>query len=195
MVATEHGLQAHLSSAIILNGWTLAQEGNLARGIAQMREGLSAYEATAGPLVRPWYVGLLADALGQADRVDEALEKLDRALAAVERTGERWCEAELYRMRGEMSLRSKPRRTRLRRGARPAEVAADACFRRAIEIARRQAAKAWEVRATISLARLRQRQGRLAEAREALADVQQWLTEGFDTPDLKAARALAAELG
>jgi len=130
----------------------------------------------------------------RAGEVETALETLDRALAAVERNGERWFEAELYRLRGEMSLRFGPRQARRRGRPRTPESAAEVCFWSAIDVARRQVAKSWELRAATSLGRLRQRQGRVQEARKALADVYGWLTEGLDTPDLQAARSLLAEL-
>ncbi|MBN1402550.1 MAG: hypothetical protein JXA74_17045, partial [Anaerolineae bacterium] len=121
---------------------------------------------------------------GRAGRAEEGLALLDEALEQVERTGERWEEAELRRLQGEL-LRQ--------RGDDPEAV--EECYRQAIAVAQRQEARSWELRATTSLARLLRDQGRAAEAREALAAIYGWFTEGFDTPDLVEARALLAELG
>jgi predicted ATPase len=114
---------------------------------------------------------------------DEALAILTEALSHTERTGERWCEAELIRLVGE---------THRLKGDRDA---AESHFAQAIEIAREQSAKLFELRAAVSLARLWSEQGKFAEARELLAPIYTWFTEGFDTSDLKHARALLAELG
>src|SRR5262249_44283919 len=133
-VATEHGLPVFQHSGIIMEGWVLVQHGQYQRGLARIRDGLTAFEA-AGPLMRPWYFGLMAEALGKAGRVEEALDVLDRALAQVDRSGERWCEAELYRMRGEIvllsprTIRTDSRRTAGGRKYAPPTVAsaAEAC--------------------------------------------------------------------
>jgi predicted ATPase len=194
LVSTEHGLTLIVNCGTILEGWVLVQQGKMQHGLAQIREGIAAHESTAGPLIVPWFHGLLAEALGRAGEVETALETLDRALAAVERSGERWFEAELYRLGEEMSLRSGPRQARRRGRSRTPESAAEVCFWSAIEVARRQAAKSWELRAATSLGRLRQQQERVQEARKALADVYGWFTEGLDTPDLLPARSLLAEL-
>src|SRR5262249_34389148 len=156
-VAAEHGLPVFHHTGIIMEGWILVQQSEYQRGLAQIRKGLTAFEA-AGPLMRPWYFGLMAEALGKAGRVEEALDVLDRALAQGDRTGERWCAAELCRIRGEVSLASpeagtQRRRASARRRAPAARTAtaAEACFLKAIETARGQAAKSWELRAAISL--------------------------------------------
>jgi predicted ATPase len=98
LVTPEHGLTLIMHCGTILEGWVLIQQGKVQHGLAQIREGTAAHESTAGPLIQPWFHGLLAEALGRAGEVEAALETLDRALAAVERSGERWCEAELYRL-------------------------------------------------------------------------------------------------
>ena len=183
-----------MNCGTILDGWVLVQQGKVRHGLAQIREGIAAHESTAGPLIQPWFHALLAEALGRAGEVETALETLDRALATVERSDERWCEAELYRLRGEMSLHSGPRQGRRRGRSRTPEAAAEVCFWSAIESARRQGAKSWELRAATSLSRLRQQQGRVKEAREALADIYGWFSEGFDTSDLRAAKSLVTEL-
>jgi predicted ATPase len=130
--------------------------------------------------MRPFFLGLLAEACALSGDVQRGLGALDEALAVVERIGERWPEAELHRLRGQL-LAAQP-------DGRPDE--ASAAFERAIEIARRQSAKSWELRAATSLARLWRDQGKPADARNLLAPVSAWFTEGFATPDIEEAKAL-----
>ena len=132
---------------------------------------------------QPQWKGYLAEALARAGHTEEGQALLDEALAQVQRTGERWNEAELHRLKGELLLQ---------RGDDPEEV--ESCFRRAIEVAQRQEARSWELRATTSLARLLRDQGRVDDAREMLSAIYAWFTEGFDTPDLVEAKALLDEL-
>jgi len=151
-----------------------------------MRRGIATFEATGAKVARPINLCLLADAYAKTGQPGEGLEVLDEALDAVNDTGEGWWEAELHRLRGELLRAQRAQRA----GQMGAEGEAEACFRQAIEVARRQEAKSWELRATTSLARLWQRQGRTDEARQVLAHIYGWFTEGFDTPDLKEAKAL-----
>ena len=130
----------------------------------------------------PHYIALLAAACEIAGQIEEGAALLDEALQIVERTGERWFAAELNRHKGQLLLRQ----------GHPE--AAEELYRKALSIAREQEAKLWELRAAASLARLRRDQGRRAEARDLLAPVYGWFTEGFDTPDLKEAKALLDEL-
>ena len=168
-LATEHGFGRLGPPGTILGGWGLVHQQQVEQGLAWIREGLASYEATSLLLFRPWYLALLAQALASAGRIDEALDTIDTAIASVDRTGERWCAAELYRIRGEVSLMA-PEEGPVRRRRRPqgralgarTAAAAEACFRTAIDTARRQAAKSWELRAATSLSRLRQRQGQSA---------------------------------
>ena len=139
--------------------------------------------ATGVELFVPHYIDLLAAAHEIAGQIEEGLVLLDDALQRVERTGERWLEAELNRHRGELLLRQGHTET------------AEELYRRALSIAEEQEAKLWELRAAMSLARLRRDQGRYMEARDLLAPVYAWFTEGFGTPDLKEAKALLDELG
>jgi predicted ATPase len=132
---------------------------------------------------RPHVLALLAEAYGDGEQAEEGLTALDEALTVVESTGERYWEVELHRLKGTLLL------------TRSAEPQAEACFRQALDVARRQHAKSLELRAAMSLARLWQRQGKCAEAHELLAPVYGWFTEGFDTPDLQEARALLEGLG
>ena len=131
----------------------------------------------------PFFVALQAAACEMAGQIEEGLTLLEEAFQIVERTGERWLEAELQRQKGQLLLQQ----------GHPA--AAEELYRKALSIAVEQEAKLWELRAAVSLARLRRDQGRPAEARDLLAPVYGWFTEGFDTQDLKEAEALLCELG
>jgi predicted ATPase len=130
----------------------------------------------------PLYIALLAGAYEIAGQIEEGAARLDQALQVVERTGERWFGAELDRQRGRLLLRQ----------GHPE--AAEELYRKALGIAREQEAKLWELRAAASLARLWRDQGRRSAARDLLAPVYDWFTEGFATPDLKAAKAVIDEL-
>jgi predicted ATPase len=145
---------------------------------------LTAYQATGSGFFRPYHLGLLAEAYAKGGQAEEGLSVLAEALAVVHKTGERLYEAELYRLKGELLLARSTYQT----------AEAEACFHQALNIARRQQAKSWELRAAMSLSRLWQRQGKRDEARQLLADVYSWFTEGFDTADLQEAKVLLAEL-
>ncbi|MFQ5813233.1 MAG: AAA family ATPase [Anaerolineae bacterium] len=181
-LSTEHGFPFWIAGATVLQGWALAVEGKTEEGIAQMRQGLAAWQATGAEIGVPHYLALLAEAYGQAGQAEEGLSALAEALASVDNTGQRSWEADLYRLKGELLLMQAA-----------AEADAEACFRQAIQVARQQDAKSWELRATVSLCRLWQKQGKREEARQLLAEVYGWFTEGFDTPDLREAKALLQE--
>ena len=139
-----------------------------------------------GPqLLRPYYLSLLAEAYGQAGQPEAGLTVLTDALTLVATTEERWWEAEVYRLKGVLLLQR----------SLPDVGQAEACFQQALDMARRQQAKALELRAALSLARLWQGQGQPTAARQLLAEIYGWFTEGFDTADLQEAKALLAELG
>jgi predicted ATPase len=184
-LATAQGDAERLARGTILRGWALFVQGQGTEGMMQMRQGLAALQATGGEVRRQLFLPLLAGAYGGIGQSEEGLNVLAEALAAVEKTGGRFYEAELYRLRGELLL------------ARSAEhhTEAETCFRQGLNIARRQQAKSWELRAAMSLSRLWQQQGKRAEARELLAPIYGWFTEGFDTADLQEAKALLEELG
>jgi predicted ATPase len=167
-----------------LRGWALAESGHREEGRAQIQQGLAAYRATGATRVRPYQLGLLAETSAQLGHTTEGLAALAEALATLDQSGVRWWEAELYRLRGELLLQHA--------GAQPGE--AEACFQQALTVARRQQAKSLELRAAMSLARLWQRQGQHAAARELLTPIYGWFTEGFDTADLQEAKALLAAL-
>ncbi len=151
-------------------------------GISEMRRSLSSF-ATAGALV-PLFIGLLADCYARLRRYQEGLSVVAEGLARAAETGERMAEAELHRVKGDLLIMRAP--------AEHAE--AERCFAGAIEIARRQKARFWELRATVSFARLLASQGHRDEARQMLAEIYGWFTEGFDSADLKDAKGLLEEL-
>jgi predicted ATPase len=184
-ISAEHGIPFLLAWGMIMRGWALVGQGKVKEGAAQIRQGIDAYRATGAELGVSWFLGLLAGAYGEAGQTEEGLALLAEALDFVSQTGERFYEAELYRLRGELLLKSEVHH--------PSSEAAS-CFRQAIEIARRQQAKSLELRAVMSLARLWQQQGKREEGRAILADIYGWFTEGFDTADLKDARVLLDEL-
>src|SRR5262249_53754420 len=157
----------------------------------QMRQGLVAYRATGSEIARSYYLGLSAQAYGRMGQPEEGLSVLTEALAQINKTEERFYEAELYRIQGELTLQQvKVQSSKVKE----AEAKAGTCFLKAIKIARQQQAKSLELRATVSLARLWQRQSKLHEARQMLSTIYDWFTEGFDTADLQEAKALLASL-
>jgi class 3 adenylate cyclase/predicted ATPase len=165
-------------------GWAMASMGNHEEGIAVMRQGLAVYRPTGVEIGLPALMCLLAEACIEAGRLDEGLAALTEASMAVERNGNHNYEPEMHRLRGDLALK--------RHEANVEE--AEACFRRAIEVARQQHARVLELRAAKSLARLLASQGKRDEAHSVLAEIYNWFTEGFDTPDLKDAKALLEEL-
>jgi predicted ATPase len=190
-LATEHGFNQRLAVGTIQRGWALAVQGQGEAGLAQIRQGLEAHRATGTDLGQPYRLALLAEAAGCAGQADEGLRVLAEALALVEHTGERQWEAELYRLKGALLL------SYTAGVGFPATLTeeAETCFQRAVDIARQQHAKALELRAATSLARLWQQQGQQAAARALLAPIYGWFTEGFDTADLQEASALLQEPG
>ncbi len=181
-VATEQGFLLWGALGTIFRGWVKVKNGDVAEGISLLRSGSAAYRATGAEQWMAHHIALLARACEIAGQVEEALTLLDDALQILERTGERWFEAELYRHKGELLLRQGHSQ------------AAEELYRKALSIAEEQGAKLWELRAAASLARLRRDQGRHAEARDLLSPVYGWFTEGFDTQDLREARTLLDEL-
>jgi predicted ATPase len=183
-VCTEQGFPYWLAMGTILLGWAMAEQGQEEEGIAQMRQGLAAYRATGAELRRPYYISLLAEAYGKEGQAEEGLNTLAEALNMVNKTGEHWYEAELFRLKGELFLKSEVQRLS----------EAETCFRQAIDTARRQQAKSLELRAAMSLSRLWQQKGKIEKAHQLLLEIYGWFTEGFDTVDLKEAKVLLEEL-
>jgi adenylate cyclase len=172
------------AGSAILRGWALAAAGDVAAGIAGMRQGLSDWRATGSITYRTYFLGILADALMRRGDVAESLVLLDEALALARRTGEGFYEAELYRLHGEALLAGTPE---------PAEATcreAEEPFRQAFNVAGKQNAKSLQLRAAVSLARLTLRQDGALTSASRTPDTYTWFTQGLDTPDLVAAREL-----
>ena len=178
-VAAEEGFPQRFA---IYRGWVKVRKGDVVEGLSLLRSGLTTFYGTRAEMYMPHYTGLLAAAYEIAGQIDEAVIVLDDALQIVDRTGERWLEAELYRHKGQLLLRQGH------------SAAAEELYRKALSIAVEQEAKLWELRAATSLARLWGERGRRAKAHDLLAPVYGWFTEGFDTADLKEAKALLEEL-
>ncbi|MBV8089068.1 MAG: AAA family ATPase, partial [Alphaproteobacteria bacterium] len=181
-VANDQGFPFFRATAAIFRGWVKAKNSDVTEGLSLLRAALSAYCATGATAWMPFYIALLAGACEIAGQIEESMARLDEAVQFVERTRERWLAAELDRQKGRLLLRQGH------------AGAAEELYRNALAIAREQGAKLWELRAAASLARLWRDQGRRATARDLLAPVYGWFTEGFAVPDLKEAKALLDEL-
>jgi class 3 adenylate cyclase/predicted ATPase len=188
ILTSEQGFALFLAQGNFSRGWALTEQGQVQEGLEQLRQGLGAWQATGAVLNQTYFLALLAEGYEKVGQREEGLNVLTEALAAVDKTGERYYEAELYRLKGELTLQSEVHSLTASRKA------AEVCFHQALEVARQQSAKSWELRATMSLARLWQQQGKKAEARQLLSEVYSWFTEGFDTKDLQEAKALLEEL-
>jgi len=188
-LSTERGFPARLAEGVLLLGWALAMQGQTEEGLAQLRQGMAAWRATGAEIAWPLWLAFLAEAYGKAGQAGEGLTVLAEARALVHKTEERFWEAELYRLTGELLLAQEDTQDK---GQKLEEV--ETCFRQALDIARQQQAKSLELRTAMSLSRLWQRQSKRAEARALLAPIYGWFTEGFDTADLQEAKALLEEL-
>jgi predicted ATPase len=209
-LSAEQGFSLWAARGTMVRGWALAVQGQGEEGIAHMHQGLAAYQATGAKRGQPYFLALLAEAYGNVGQAEAGLRVLAEALALVRTMGERWGEAELYRLKGELLLlqataRGGPDKVPTNEslggevegeatGHLPLRAEAESCFQQALTMARHQQAKSWELRAAMSLARLWQRQGKRADAYALLAPIYGWFTEGFDTADLQEAKALLAEL-
>jgi predicted ATPase len=179
-LTTEHHFPAYMAVANVLRGHLLSVRGQTAEGLVLIRKGLSAGASAGASWNQSYFLGLLALSCENAGLADEALDVLTKALEHADHTDERWFEAELHRLKGEWLVAHRPDR----------QDEAETCFRRAIEIAQKQQARLWELRAATSLAQLWLAGRRPKEARDLLAPVHAWFREGRDTPDLKRANAL-----
>jgi predicted ATPase len=184
VIATEQGFPQFRAFSSLLRGWALAHQGQAQDGIAQIEQGLTAYHATGAEVGRPYSLGLLADVHGTMGQPEAGLTVLTEALSLADTTGAWWYESELYRLKGELLLQQNADN----------QAEAENCLQQAIAIAQKQSAKSWELRAATSLARLWQQQGKRQEAHDLLTPVYNWFTEGFDTADLKDAKALLDKL-
>ena len=184
-LAKEHHLPQYVAAGMILKGWALVEQGSEADGISQLQQGREAYQARGERLGLTLPLYLLAQTYAQLGSVAEGLKTVDEALGTAQDNEERFFEAELHRTKGELLLQQP---------ALNLDEEAAACFQRAIAIARSQEANLFELRATISLSRIWQQQGKKKEARSLLNGIYAWFSEGFETVDLKEARALLESL-
>jgi class 3 adenylate cyclase/predicted ATPase len=181
-VAAEHEFPFYRAAATIYRGWVLAGSHDVARGIEVLRGGLAAFVDLGATALRPYVCARIAILSAAAGSARYGLDLLDEALEQVDHSGQRWCEAELYRSKGELLSRFSDTTN------------AESCLQRSLVTARRQHTKLWELRAACSLGRLWRNQGKRNEARTLLMPIYGWFTEGFDAPDLKETKALLDEL-
>jgi len=172
------------AAALIQRGYVCGAIGRVSDAVENLSAGLNLWRSTGATLHVPLFQGFLAFAKGKIKHLEEASQIIDHAIKMIETTKETWCQAEVTRIAGEIALMS----------AEPDAAKAGEYFERALTIARQQQAKSWELRAAMSMARLWREQGKRDEARDLLGPVYGWFTEGFDTLDLKEAKALLAEL-
>jgi adenylate cyclase len=183
----EHGFALLVQGALILHGWSLTEQGEIGEGIERMKRGLAGWQATGALSHRPYQLALLAEALARRGLAMDAQNAIAEALTLATTTGERFLEAEIHRLQGHVALTCSG-------GDLSTRDAAEACFRRAVDVARLQRAKSLELRAVASLSSLYLRQGRHSEVRPLLAETLVWFTEGFATPDLQEATILLSQL-
>ena len=183
-LAREKGAAYWTAFGLINQGCLWALTGRVSNGVETLTSGIAAWRSTGANLWMPFFLSRLAHAYAEVGNFEEASRCIGQAIDAVEQTNERWCEADIRRIAGEITLLAAERNA----------LKAEAHFDHAIAVARQQQAKSWELRATMSLARLWRDQGKVQQARELLAPVYGWFTEGFDTRDLKEAKALLEEL-
>ena len=179
-VTREHGISLKFATAMFVDGWAAAGNGRVEEAIASIREGLAARRSAGRPVDEPSELGYYIDLLARTGQADEGMTVVANAVAACSDAGTTYWDAELHRQKGALLLSL----------ADGNGAEAEACFKQAIEIARGQSARSFELRATMGLARLWQGEGKRTEARDILAPVHDWFTEGFDTADLKDAKAL-----
>jgi len=184
-LADEKGAKLWKALGVLNQGCVLVLTGKASDAVAKLTSGISAFRATGSTIWMPWYQSHLARAYAEIGQFGDAWHQIDEAMSGMEKTKEKWCEAELNRVAGEIALMS-PERDAAR---------AEAYFNHALTVARQQQAKSWELRAAMSLARLCRDQENVQQARDLLAPVYRWFTEGVDTRDLKDAKALLDALG
>jgi len=189
-LASAQGFPLFVGHGTCWRGWAVGMRGQAAVGLAQLHQGMAAVLATGQTVSRSLLLVLLAEVAGHAGHIEEGLRLLAEALTVFEASGRVDLLAEAYRLQGEFLLAQASTGQPV---AGQQLSAVEACFQRAIALAQRQHAKSWELRAAMSLSRLWQRQGECAKARQLLAEVYGWFTEGFDTADLQEAKALLQE--
>jgi predicted ATPase len=180
--AVDNSFPFWLIQSKIFLGWVEIEAGNTEQGCYLISEGIAAFDALDSIQNQHFNFLLLAGGQLRSGKIDDGLISLARAESHIMKTGAAWCEAEVHRLRGDLQL------------ARSAKVDAEASYQKALDISRSQDAKLWEIRAATSLSRLWYDQGKGHEARDLLAPVYNWFTEGFDTPDVVDAKALLEEL-
>jgi len=184
VLSEENGFTEWLNWGRFIRGWALAKLGQPEQGIAKMEAAVAAFRQAGGAPWQQYATALLAHARAINGRTEEALTVLNEVLEHIERTGEKADHTEMLRLKGEVLLMRHP----------PTVTEAEKCFREALEVARAQEAKWWELRSSVSLARLLRDTNRRDEARTMLGEIYNWFTEGFDLPDLKEAKTLLEEL-
>ena len=202
VIAAEHGFPFFTSGATILKGWALAVAGQAEAGISMLREGLNRWRQTGMRLLEMFFLGLLAEAHGRAGKGRDALATLEEALAGLTSGEKQVYEAELYRLKGMLMLgqagdapgKVGSDQSAGRKGAEERQADAEAYLQKALDIARQQGAKTWELRAALGVARALRIRGENEEARRTLEQAYTWFTEGFETPDLQEAKTLLGEL-
>jgi predicted ATPase len=182
-ISNEHGFRLWVAVGSIMRGWCLGAAGQPIEGLSVVAQGIEKFRATGGNVMMPFFLTTLAHVHGMAAQPEQGLNRLADATKVVETTQERWSEAEIHRLHGTLLLSIKER------------TAAEDSYRHALAVAQRQSAKFWELRAALDLARLWRDQGKCTEARDLLAPIYGWFTEGFDTPVLQDAKALLDQLG
>jgi len=170
-------------AGLLYRGWVFAVTNRASEAIQLITSGFAPYRSTGSTNLTPVGLSLLGKCYAELGQPDEALRSVDEAKEVIERTGETWFEAHVHRIAGEIALKS----------PQPDIAKVEACFERALAVARQQQAKSWELRAAMSMARVWRDQGKRQQARELLAPIYNWFTEGFDTRDLKEAKALLEE--
>jgi predicted ATPase len=209
-LSSEKGFQYWMTVGTLYRGWAVAERGQRNEGTLQIRHGLDTLGAIGANLGRPYFLARLAGAYEKGGQAEEGLAVLADALAILDESGERFYEAEIYRLKGDLTVAESRvqgqglsvagisqctvQRSQVQSPTSQEEERAEANFLKAINIARTQQAKSLELRAATSLGRLWQRQDKKAEAYRMLAEIYGWFTEGFDTADLKEAKALLDEL-
>jgi predicted ATPase len=184
VIGSEQKLALYEATATFSRGWVLVQQGQAKSGLSEMHKGIAACLELGMRLWQPYQQGALAEAYLQAGEPQVGLDVVDQAIRFVNDRGAHFCEAEVLRLKGNLLAHVTPHQTE----------AAEACYHEALTIAQRQQAKSLELRAAMSLARFWRDQGRRDEARDLLAAIYGWFTEGFDTPDLKDAKTLLDQL-
>jgi predicted ATPase len=183
-LANEKGASHWRARGLFLRGWLLAVTGEAAGAVQMITSGLSEHRSMGATVFVPFYLSYLGGAYGQLGQFEDAWCCISEAITAMETTGERWCEAEVHRIAGEIVLKS----------PEPDMAKAEACFKRALAVSHAQQTKSWELRAAMSMARLWRDQGKQQQAHDLLAPVYGWFTEGLDTLDLKEAKSLLEQL-